>query len=233
MPRHSACIQRAFLLGAIGVGILIGLAPPANADSGARKQSPGPVAAREDSERKAAGSETDRSGGKSEETASPQSGDASVPLVQKTFSIDVTLGDGRQLSGRIRVRLPERVAIQHTVNGIEYRKVVRPEEIRAIELKRWRGRMVRQQESGQIFQFDVDRYTLELAGGQVLTREGELFSFLTSFVLENQHGSVQLYSFWGDLQKKDGSWFSGMEGPTASRVLCHKDVVKRIDFNEN
>ncbi|MCR9141701.1 MAG: hypothetical protein NXI24_05570 [bacterium] len=154
-------------------------------------------------------------------------------LVEKTFHVGITLGDGRRLKGKIRVRVPERLSITHVVDGIQYRKLVRPEEIQAIELKRWRGRLVRQQEKGQIFQFDVDRYTIELNGGQVLKRDGELFVFLNQFVLENENGSVQLFSFWGDLQKKDGSWFTGMQGPSTSRVAAHKDVVQRIEFDES
>ena len=163
-------------------------------------------------------------------------GDGAAPdaaLIQKTFRVDVSLGDGRQLKGRIRLRLPERLSIVHVVDGIQYRKIVKPDEIRSIEFKRWRGKLIRQQEKGQIFQFDVDRYTIELQSGQVLTREGNLFSSLSQFTLENEHGSVHLFSFWGDLQKKDGSWFSGMEGPSTSRVVCHKDVVKRIEFDES
>ncbi|MEQ9365351.1 MAG: hypothetical protein RIF32_13985 [Leptospirales bacterium] len=154
-------------------------------------------------------------------------------LVEKSFKVAVTLGDGRQLRGRMRVRVPERLSIVHVVDGIQYRKIVRPEQIHAVEFKRWRGRLVRQQESGQIFQFDVDRYSIELSGGQVLKRDGDLFGFLTQFVLENDNGTVQLFSFWGDLQKKDGSWFTGMQGPSTSRVAAHKDVIQRIQFDES
>lgn len=183
----------------------------------------------------AAGPDAATPNSKAKKEASESAANGGAPdaaLVQKTFQIDVTLGDGRQLKGKIRVRVPERLSIVHTVDGIQYRKIVRPEEIRAIKFKRWRGRLVRQQETGQIFQFDVDRYALELTNGQILNRDGELFRFLTQFVLENENGSVQLFSFWGDLQKKDGSWFTGMKGPSTSRVACHKDVIQRIEFNE-
>ena len=128
---------------------------------------------------------------------------------------------------------PDKLSIIHTVDGIQYRKTIRPEELRAISFKRWRGTLVRQQEGGQIFQFDVDRYSLELVSGQILHREGDLFQFLQRFEVENENGSVQLFSFWGDLQKKDGSWFTGMQGPSTSRVACHKDVVQRVEFEES
>lgn len=199
----------------------------------------GKVAVREGSPGGAAQQAANNAGNNSK--ADQRAGDASAQnsgapnaaLVEKSFRVAVTLGDGRRLKGKIRVRLPERLSIVHTVEGIQYRKLVRPEEIRSIEFKRWRGRLVRQQETGQIFQFDVDRYHIELNSGQVLKRDGELFAFLNQFVLENENGTVQLFSFWGDLQKKDGSWFTGMQGPSTSRKAAHKDVIQRIQFEES
>lgn len=209
-----------------------------NAQSGQRNADPRVAVREAESQTETGGAKNSQtngsgSGGNKQTEAVSNGGAPDAALVQKSFRIDVTLGDGRQLKGTIRVRIPERLSIIHVVDGIQYRKTVRPEEVRAVTFKRWRGRMVRQQETGQIFQFDVDRYAIELTNGQVLNREGDLFAFLTQFVLENENGSVQLYSFWGDLLKKDGSWFTGMQGPSTSRVESHKDVVKRIEFDES
>lgn len=155
-------------------------------------------------------------------------------LQERRFSVKVELCDGRRVGGNITVRVPEVISIFHQVDGVRYRKDVKPREIRSIELKRWKGAMVKQRENGWIYRFDADRSVVELHGGRSLIRDGELFPFLSQFVVENPNGTVQLFSYWVDFQNKDGEWYTGIEGPSnGHRVVCHKDVVKRIEFEEN
>lgn len=120
----------------------------------------------------------------------------------------------------------------HTVEGVRYEKIVALTDIRSIEVKRWRGRQVRATRDGAVFQFDVDRVAITLADGGVLLRDGPLPPFFLQFDINNQHGQVRFFTFWLDLQKADGRWYTGIEGPaTGERVVGHADVIKRISFD--
>lgn len=150
----------------------------------------------------------------------------------RTLSLAVTLGDGRIVRGRTRIQAPDRLALVHTVEGVRYEKIVALTDIRSIEVKRWRGRQVRATRDGNVFQFDVDRVAITLADGGVLLRDGPLPPFFLQFDINNQHGQVRFFTFWLDLQKSDGRWYTGIEGPaTGERVVGHADVIKRISFD--
>lgn len=150
----------------------------------------------------------------------------------RNLSLAVTLGDGRIVRGRTRIQAPDRLALVHTVEGVRYEKIVALADIRSIEVKRWRGRQVRATRDGNVFQFDVDRVAITLADGGVLLRDGPLPPFFLQFDINNQHGQVRFFTFWLDLQKSDGRWYTGIEGPaTGERVVGHADVIKRISFD--
>lgn len=150
----------------------------------------------------------------------------------RNLSLAVTLGDGRIVRGRTRIQAPDRLALVHTVEGVRYEKIVALTDIRSIEVKRWRGRQVRATRDGNVFQFDVDRVAITLADGSVLLRDGPLPPFFLQFDINNQHGQVRFFTFWLDLQKTDGRWYTGIEGPaTGERVVGHADVIRRISFD--
>ncbi len=84
---------------------------------------------------------------------------------------------------------------------------------------------------GQVFRFEANRALYILNDGARLVVDGPLFPFLNDFALSNQHGAVRVFSFWIDLQKPDGSWYTGMQGPAGGeRTMPHPDVLTRIVF---
>lgn len=142
----------------------------------------------------------------------------------------LVLGDGRTLSGKIRLRAPERFTIRHTRQGVQYNKPVQMRDIRAIEMIKWSGKELRQNRSGSVYEFDVSEFKITFADNTSVVVSGELFTFFKSFSFENSNGRVTLYTYWMDLLQKDGQWYTGLDGPASRRTACHKDAVKKISF---
>jgi len=145
-----------------------------------------------------------------------------------TLHVEVTLCDGRQTSGDVTVSADDPLTIKHTREGISYTKSVHLRDIHAIEIKKWKGHSVRETRDGLVYRFTPASYRIELAEN-TLDIQGDFFSFFQDFDLKNRNGSVRLFSYWMDLEKKDGTWYTGMTGPgNGYRILCHNDVVRKI-----
>ena len=145
--------------------------------------------------------------------------------------IQVILGDGRKLSGSIKLKVPPQIRIEHSKDEIDYYKDIRMEDIDFIELKAWKGRYLKRKAQGELYRFEVSRYVIHLSSGQSLIHRGGLLPFLRNFSLSNENGEVHLYSYWMDLYTKEESWHTGLQGPLGKeRVLCHAAVVKKISF---
>ena len=141
------------------------------------------------------------------------------------------MGDGRSVSGSIKLKVPPQIRIEHSKDGINYYKDIRMEDINFIELKAWKGRFLKRKSQGEVYRFEVSRYVLHLNSGQALIHRGEILPFLREFSLSNENGKVRLYSYWLDLYTKEGTWHTGMQGAFGKeRVLCHAAVVKKISF---
>jgi hypothetical protein len=148
-----------------------------------------------------------------------------------SLNLSITLCDGRTAEGSVELKTEDTLTIRHSKDGIAYTKRVGFSELRSISLKRWKGQSVRESKDGTIFRFDPAEYLIELRDKSTLHIADEIFPFLKEFSLKNGNGLVQLYTYWIDLQKKDGTWYTGMEGPgNGKRITCHSDVVKKIDF---
>ena len=159
----------------------------------------------------------------------------SDPALQ-TFRIPVKLelGDGRTLTGKFKFQTPETLIVKHKINEIAYTKKVMIPEISEIEFVRWKGTHVRKTKEGEIYRFQASAINLKLSDGKTFYIEENLFPFLQQLEIENSNGSVSLFSFWMDLLRPDGSWYTGMSGPVSGyRILCHKDVIKRIEFRKD
>ncbi|MBX7056903.1 MAG: hypothetical protein K1X75_02475 [Leptospirales bacterium] len=167
--------------------------------------------------------------GPGSETQNSSSRGAEAPL--HSAAARIYLGDGRLISGRISFRTPERFVLRHIADGVAYERPVSLAELRTVEVKRWRGRPGRELRDGQVYRFEPDRTLYILADGSRLLVEGPILPFLSDFPLANQHGAVRFFTFWMDLLKADGSWYTGISGPTSGeRTMCHPDVIKRIVF---
>ena len=141
------------------------------------------------------------------------------------------LGNGREVTGSTELRTPETLVVRHTRDGILYEKTISIRDIASIELKRWEGRLVAQRSEGDLYRFSVRDYQIEMRDGFQMTVQGNFLPFLEQVVLENANGSVTLFSYWLDLLRQDGTWFTGLSGPVAgTRVVCHEDVIKKILF---
>ena len=147
------------------------------------------------------------------------------------MNIKVTLGDGRVVSGRLPVDAPPRFTIQHTIDGIQYEKEIQTSQLRRVEIKSWSGRIVGERKDGQVYEFRPDRYEIQLEDTSFSTGPNAAFAFLNQFPVYNANGRVYLFSFWRDLQRPNGSWFTGMPGPIRQRRVCHADVVRSITID--
>lgn len=154
-------------------------------------------------------------------------------VLSYTTKVKVQLGDGRHVSGRIRLKVPPTLRLEHSKNDIDYYKDIRMEDVTALEIKAWQSKYIRRRPVGEIYHFEVARYIIHLENGQSLLHIGALFPFLQSFTVQNANGNVRLYAYWVDLLKKDKTWHTGMKGPVSGeRVLAHKDVVHKIFFEK-
>ncbi|MCB1322505.1 MAG: hypothetical protein KDK34_19750 [Leptospiraceae bacterium] len=150
----------------------------------------------------------------------------------QSFRAVVRRGDGREVRGTLQIRAPETIIIRHVHQDNEYEKVVRVRDIEQIEIKRWQGRVINQKEEGAVYQFDVSQFEISIAGQEPINIYGQLPVFFRELVIENEHGRIYLFSFWLDLLKNEGGWWTGMEGPAnGSRVVCHSDVIKTIELS--
>ena len=153
------------------------------------------------------------------------------PEKEHIRQVRIHLGDGRVLEGRIAFRAPETVTVRHKKDGVLYEKVVRLDNVRALDFRQWKGTPGKQRTGGRLFQFDVSKFTLVLEDDTELLQDSDVFAFWKRFTLENRYGEVALFTYWLDLRKEDGSWHTGMSGPkNGFRVVCHGDVVKKIEF---
>ena len=146
------------------------------------------------------------------------------------LKIEVSLGDSRSLAGELPLRAPEKFQVEHIKDGIRYQKEIRLSDIDAIEIRRWSGKLLAQKKDGTLYEFVPDRIFVRLKDGYTMIAIGNVFSFIRQFPVYNSNGRVYVFSYWRDLQKKDGTWFTGLRGPILGRRVPHKDVVHRIQF---
>ena len=155
------------------------------------------------------------------------------PSNQQNFTLQASLelGDGRKVSGKIKFNAPDKLIIRHVKNDIPYTKEVLIQNFSEIELLKWKGMHQRKTKEGEVYKFNVNSFSLKLKNGSSYVINENLFPFLENLQIENSNGQVSLFTYWIDLVKPDGSWYTGMSGPvTGNRIICHKDVVKKISF---
>lgn len=154
------------------------------------------------------------------------------PSRQYSVSAKMTLGDGKTVRGQIRFAAPEKMQLAHESGGVRYERQLSPDEISSVEILRWKHKFIRENKSGLVYEFVPDEVRIRLKDGGELKRSGPIFSFLRQFTLENKNGKVALFTFWVDLKRPDGKWHTGLSGPESGlRVMCHPEVVRRIDFD--
>ncbi len=123
----------------------------------------------------------------------------------------------------------------HKSDDIEYRKTVRVRDLRSIEITQWKGEPQRRNQKGEwIYKFAPIESTLTLAGGVVLKENARLLPYFETMTLRNANGEVTLFSFWIDLLHANGTWYTGITGPSNGlRRTGHKDVIHRIEFGDS
>ncbi len=154
---------------------------------------------------------------------------------EKTFVLEsrLTLGDGRVVRGRLRFQAPEKLRLTHEADGVQYEKSIGMGEIASIEILKWKGKFLRENKSGMVYEFAPEEFRIRLKDGHELRKTGGFFPFLKKVAMENKNGQIQVFTFWMDLKKPDGTWFTGINGPESGlRNTCHGDVVRRIDFDK-
>ena len=146
--------------------------------------------------------------------------------------VRVVLGDNRVIRGKILFRAPKKIIVRHFKKGISYSKAVRIEDISFIQIKKWKSRFIKKNKAGEIFQFEVAESVLRLKDGSLLVKSGRLFPFLRQFPVSNANGRVFLFTYWIDLLRSNGSWYTGMPVLNGRlRNMCYRDVVKKIEFS--
>ncbi len=140
----------------------------------------------------------------------------------------VVLGDGRTVRGFVVFRAPKQLAFEHTRSGVRYTKRFPIEEMESVRIRQWQSVFVRRNKQGEVFRFEPLEFEVRLKSGATLSRSGSFLPFLQQFGLVNDDGRVQLFAFWMDLRRADGTWFTGMQG--SKRAEAHKDVVRMIEF---
>ncbi|MBL8022341.1 MAG: hypothetical protein JNM27_21875 [Leptospirales bacterium] len=165
----------------------------------------------------------------------PESNPASEKEKERDFAIEsrMTLGDGRSLRGLVRFKGTETLVLTHESEGIQYEKRIGMMEIAHIEITKWKGKFIKENRSGMVYEFNPEEYKIRLRDGTELRRSGDFFPFFRQFRAENRNGNVTLFSYWVDLKKPDGTWHTGIGGPdTGLRVVSHPDTVRKIEFEK-
>ena len=177
----------------------------------------------------APGNATNNGAAKPARPAQPQE-----KLEKFSLPASVILGDGRAVRGRVHFNAPAKVVVTHTRDGIQYRKTIRVRDLRSIEVTQWKGEPLRKNRKGEwVYRFAPRLSTLTLENGLVLKENARLLPYFERFTVRNSNGEVTLFAFWMDLLRADGSWFTGITGPTNGlRRSGHKDVVQRIEFGQ-
>ena len=163
-------------------------------------------------------------------TRAPKKEAASKPTGSVVYRKEarIVLGDARTARGLALFRAEKELTFKHTTGGISYSKRFAVDEIETIRIRQWRGQFVRRNKQGEIYRFEPYEFEVRLKSGATLARKGQFLAFLKQFVLQNDNGRVMLFTFWVDLRRPDGSWFTGMRGN--ERTEAHKDVVRMIEF---
>lgn len=147
--------------------------------------------------------------------------------------IVITLSDGRTVKGKTTFEGPSELMIRHTIDGIQYEKKVKMKDVRSVTFEKWQPRLTGKNQKGKIYQFDVIEFSITDDSGNRYLVKDKLYPFWKMIRIENKHGQVPLYSYWVDLLRDDGSWFTGMEGPVSqARSFAHKDVIRSIEFGK-
>ncbi len=155
-----------------------------------------------------------------------------TPARQYSLSAKLTLGSGKTVRGQVRISAPEKMQLSHETGGVRYSAQISPDDISSVEVLKWKHKFVRENKSGLVYEFIPDEVRIRLKDGGEMKQTGPIFPFLKQFSVENKNGKVTLFTFWLDLKKPDGSWHTGLTGPESGvRVMCHPDVVRRIDFD--
>ncbi|MBI3396628.1 MAG: hypothetical protein HY042_12375 [Spirochaetia bacterium] len=140
------------------------------------------------------------------------------------------LGDGRSVKGVLVFSAVDKIMVNHIHAGVNYHKELRPADILSVDIKKWRGRETKQVKDGRVFEFHPYETQVLLRDGTTVS-PSEFFGFFRKLNIESANGRVALFTFWVDLLKENGSWYTGMTGSQEKpRTTCHKDVVKRIEF---
>ncbi|GIX40997.1 MAG: hypothetical protein KatS3mg129_0730 [Leptospiraceae bacterium] len=146
--------------------------------------------------------------------------------------VEINLCDNRVLKGKLELSIPEKIIITHEVNGLEFTKEIKIEDINTIILNGWSPELIEiKKDKGKIYRFNVTNYTITTEDALELKVKNKLPDFLEKFVFSNKYGIVILYTYWIDLLRKDNTWYTGLNGPeNGERTFCYKDVVKKIIF---
>lgn len=153
----------------------------------------------------------------------------------QNYKAEITLCDGRTLTGIIELNIPEKFIINHEVNGLEFTKELEMEEIYSFLFIGWSPELVENKPNkGKIYKFYVSRFSIELKDSLELKVVKKIPEFIEKFSFKNKMGKVVLYTYWMDLLKPDNTWYTGLSGPeNGERSFCYKDVVKKIVFKDN
>ncbi|MFN3604552.1 MAG: hypothetical protein ACK4UJ_07560 [Leptonema sp. (in: bacteria)] len=152
----------------------------------------------------------------------------------QSFKVEVVLCDGRTLNGIIEIQAPEKFVIYHDVNGLEFAKELKIQDIDSINFIGWSPELTENKSNkGKVFKFYVTRFFIQLKDSLELKVQKKLPDFLEKFSFKNKMGNIVLYTYWMDLLKPDNTWYTGLNGPeNGERIFCYKDVVKKITFKD-
>ena len=168
---------------------------------------------------------------KNSETASEKEKDTQH---EYNMPVEIHLGDKRSLSGKIHFKSEKKLTVNHEREGILYKKTFLVDDIEEIEIKKWKGLQLKKTKEGDVYQFNSAVYKITLKDKTSLQVNDEILSFLGKIDLINKNGSVTLFTYWLDLQKSSGEWYTGMTGPASGfRITPHKDVIQKIVFEKN
>lgn len=153
----------------------------------------------------------------------------------QNYKVEITLCDGRTLTGIIELNVPEKIIINHEVNGLEFTKELEVEEIYSFLFTGWSPELIENKPNkGKVYKFYVSRFSVELKDSLELKVVKKIPEFIEKFSFKNRMGKVILYTYWMDLLKPDNTWYTGLNGPeNGERTFCYKDVVKKIVFKDN
>lgn len=172
---------------------------------------------------------------KNTDAPSKTKGEQKAKHPKQRFRVQITMGDGRKANGKIIFRAPDTFVVEHTRDKIQYSKKISLEQIQSIQIKQWKGKEIgRRKDGGIVYDFEPFSYTIIDQNGGELKKEGEFLYFLKTVYFENPNGNTTLFTYWRDLKKPDGTWYTGIHGPDSGiRNQPHPDVIQTILFRQD